>query len=113
MPTETRSEHHLPEELRSLFWEHEFDRLSWTEDRDLIFRKVLADGPWPAVQWLRQQGGDDAIRSWIEEHRGRGLDKKQLRFWQLILELPAERVDGWLLERAGNPWERRCEGAAG
>ena len=44
MPTplfpETRSAP-LPESLRGLFWEHDFDSLSWDEERDLIFWRDL------------------------------------------------------------------------
>lgn len=108
MAPESTAARALPEELRGLFWEHDFDRLSLARDRDLIFRKVLADGPWPAVQWLRRQAGSDAIRLWIEERRGRPLSRKQLRFWQLILGLPPAEVDAWLAARENDPWEGRC-----
>lgn len=97
----------LPESLRGLFWEYDFESLSWDEDRDLIFRRVLAEGRWEAVQWLRSRVGDSELRAWIREHRGRGLSRRQLRFWQLILDLPEEEVDAWLEARRGDPWERR------
>ncbi|MFP3941372.1 MAG: DUF6922 domain-containing protein [Thermoanaerobaculia bacterium] len=105
-PTELPSEP-LPGSLRGLFWEYDFDSLSWEQDRDLIFRRVLVDGPWEAVQWLRRRVGDAALRAWIREHRGRGLSRRQLRFWQLVLDLPEEEVDAWLEPRRGDPWERR------
>jgi hypothetical protein len=97
----------LPESLRGLFWEYDFDDLSWEEDRDLIFRRVLAEGPWETVQWLRCRAGDSAMREWIRERRGRALSRKQLRFWQLILGLPEAEVDAWLEAREQDPWERR------
>lgn len=97
----------LPEELRGLFWEYDFDDLSWEEDRDLIFRRVLSDGPWEMVQWLQRRAGDPAVREWIREHRGRPLSREQLRFWQLILDLPDAEVDAWLKAREQDPWERR------
>lgn len=97
----------LPESLRGLFWEYDFDSLSWDEDRDLIFRRVLAEGRWEAVQWLRRRVGDFELRAWIREHQGRGLSRRQLRFWQLVLDLPEGEVDAWLEFRRGDPWERR------
>jgi hypothetical protein len=97
----------LPELLRGLFWEYDFEDLSWQEDRDLIFRRVLSSGPWESVQWLRRRAGDDAVRDWIRRHRGRSLSRRQLRFWQLILDLPPEEVDAWLEEREPDVWERR------
>lgn len=98
----------LPELLRALFWEYDFDELSWAADRDLVFARVLSEGPWEAVRWLRRQAGDEALREWIRARRGRGLDRRQLRFWQLVLDLPAEEVDGWLAARQPDPWEDRC-----
>lgn len=97
----------LPDALRGLFWEYDFEDLSWDEDRDLIFRRVLSDGPWEMVQWLRRRAGDAALREWIRERRGRPLSRRQLRFWQLILELPEAEVNAWLEAREPNPWERR------
>lgn len=97
----------LPEALRGLFWEYDFDELSWDEDRDLILRRVLSDGPWEMVQWLRRRAGDSAVRDWIRQRRGRGLSRRQLRFWQLVLDLPETEVDAWLAARAPDPWERR------
>jgi hypothetical protein len=101
---ETRA---LPESLRPLFWEYDFDTLSWTDDRDLVIGRVLAHGPWPSVKWLWRRVGDDGLREWIEKTCGRSLDRKRLSFWRLILDLPGEQVDRWLEERAENPWENR------
>ena len=97
----------LPEELRKLFWDHDFDRLNWDSDHDLITHRILASGPWEAVRWLRRELGDARLRSWILNRQGRGLSPQQLRFWQLILGLPAAQVDGWLAAAATDPWHRR------
>lgn len=97
----------LPEHLRELFWEYPFDELSWEEDRDLVIGRVLSRGPWETVQWLRQELGDEVVRGWIERALGRGLSRRQLRFWQLILELPPQEVDAWLEAREPDLWEHR------
>jgi hypothetical protein len=97
----------LPEALRGLFWEYDFDELSWEEDRDLIFKRVLSAGPWDTVRWLRRHAGDEALRAWIRHHQGRSLSRRQLRFWQLILDLPPKEVDAWLEDREPDLWERR------
>lgn len=103
----TAEARHLPESLRPLFWEYDFDDLSWDEDRELVIGRVLAHGPWPGVQWLWRKIGDDGLREWIVKTRGRSLDPKRLSFWRLILDLSKEEVDRWLEERATNPWDRR------
>ena len=97
----------LPKRLRPLFWEYDFTTLSWNADRDLIIARVLTAGDWEAIQWLRGQVGDNALRVWIEEHGGRGLDARRLRFWELILKLPSRKVGQWLRSEERKIWENR------
>ena len=97
----------LPEFLRPLFWDYDFDELTWEEDRDLVIARVLADGPWSAVTWLRSQLGDAELRRWIEARQGRGLSPQQLRFWELILDLPHRRVNTWLATPDRQTWDGR------
>ncbi len=97
----------LPESLRQLFWDYDFNRLSWQRDHELITGRVLTSGPWQTILWLRERLTDAALARWILDRRGRGLSPQQLRFWELILDLPTPQVDAWLAERATDPWERR------
>ena len=97
----------LPETLRKLFWDYDFDRLSWELDRELITSRVLISGPWQTIRWLRTRLGDEGIARWIVDRQGRGLSPQQLRFWELILGLPSCQVDAWLAERASDPWWNR------
>ena len=94
----------LPDLLRPLFWEHDFEALTWEADRDLIMARVLASGGWEAVRWLRSRVSDTELRGWIERRRGRGLSPRQLRFWELILGLPRRRVNAWLAEESRKVW---------
>src|SRR5712691_3514196 len=97
----------LPAFLRPLFWEYVFNALTWEADRDLIIARVLASGGWDAVAWLRSQMSDAELRQWIERRRGRGLSRRQLRFWELILDLPRRRVNTWLAEVGCKIWHER------
>ncbi len=83
----------LPEMLRPLFWDCDFDQVSWRDHRDYVVRRVLSAGTWDAVCWLRAGLGDVALRQWIEQHEGRGLSSRQLRFWEVVLDLPPELVN--------------------
>jgi hypothetical protein len=97
----------LPEELRPLFWDHKFASLSWDEDQDMIVARVLAAGDWPSVQWLRSQLGDPGLREWLLRRHGAGLSPRQLRFWELILDLPHRRVNEWLCTPGRASWDHR------
>ena len=97
----------VPEFLRPLFWDCDFERLRWEEHRDFIIGRVLISGDWNTIGWLRRRIGDEGLRSWICRHRGRGLSPQQLRFWELILELNKADVDHWLAAQKANPWTRR------
>lgn len=97
----------LPDAVRALFWEYDAATLSWASDRSLIIERVLTAGGWDAITWLRTQAGDAALRVWLIEHEGAALSPRQLRFWQLVLDLPPRRVDAWIEARRSSVWEGR------
>lgn len=97
----------LPETVRPLFWDCDFDQLGLSKHHAFVVQRILSVGPWDAVRWLRRQIGDDSVRAWIETHQGRGLSPPQLRFWELVLGLPAEQVDRWLNCAQRQLWDRR------
>jgi len=97
----------LPPSLHALFWEFDAGSLRLESDRDLIVRRILTRGRWADVQWLRRTLGDEAIRRWIVTTRGRPLDAPQLRFWQLVLDLPSPDVDAWLALPERAVWDGR------
>ncbi len=97
----------LPDFVRSLFWEYDDESLDWDRARDLIVRRVLSEGSWRAVMWLRSCVGDAELRRWIEAHEGRPLSPQQLRFWELILDLPQDCVNRWLQEEPRQIWANR------
>ena len=97
----------LPKRLRNLFWDCDFDTVTWQKHRNFIIRRVLDRGDWEAIQWLRAAAGDEAMRQWFLEKRGGGLDPRKLRFWELILDLPKEEVDRWVAEARKSLWHGR------
>ena len=107
MPSARRSK--LPVLLRPLFWEYDFNALTWEDDRDLIITRVLAAGTWEAIIWLRTQLGDQSLRAWLQHHHGRGLSPRQLRFWEIILHLPHRQVNAWLQAEGQTIWEQRAQ----
>jgi hypothetical protein len=99
----------LPEPVKKLFWDLDPRSLRWDRDQEMIIGRILASGPWETVKWLRSAAGDEAIRGWIERHEGRGLSPRQLRYWQLILDIPRRRVDAWLKDERRQVWDRRTQ----
>lgn len=96
-----------PAAVQSLFWEYRPGGLDWTSDRDLIIRRVLAEGNWEAITWLRKRLGPASLRRWIEARSGDILSPRQLRFWELVLDLPSDRVDEWIEARRTSIWANR------
>ena len=97
----------LPESIQQLFWDQDPRALRWGRDRQAIIGRVLSAGSWDSVSWVRRRAGDEALRDWIEASRGRGLSPRQLRYWQLILGIPARRVNAWLRDDARQVWDHR------
>ncbi len=100
----------LPGHLRPLFWDVSFSPLAWPQDRDFVVGRVLAEGDWDAIQWLRGRIGNRGVREWILRHTGRGLSPQQIRFWELILGLPVDLADAWVARARQGVWERRNRG---
>lgn len=99
----------LPESLRSLFWDVDFDLLRLGEYDNFVIRRVLDCGGWESMKWLRRTLGDDAIRQWFLAKKGGGLEPAKLRYWELILDLPRDQVDEWVREARNSIWYRRTQ----
>lgn len=97
----------IPDHLRQYFWEYDPAHLSLDGNRHTILLRLLQEGGLDAVQWLRQNVGEDEIRTMLIRRRGRGINPKRLRFWALLLDLPNSRVDDWIAAERSSPWNRR------
>jgi len=106
----THSQNALPEILKPLFWDVDIAALDWETDHDWIVRRILSSGNWQSVCWLRSTWGDRNLATWLINHAGGHLNSRQLRYWQLILGLPAEEVDLWIIQARNSLWERRRTG---
>ena len=93
--------------LRTIFWDVDFDALSWNENQDFITQRVLTHGGLEMIRWLRKTMGNTALAAWILDHQGRGLSPRQLRYWELILELPVSQVNQWVETQQQSNWQQR------
>lgn len=98
----------LPQDLSNLFWDCDFGSLDLAEHLSFVIRRILDRGDWNAITWLRGAVGDAAIRNWFLATDGGGLDPRRLRFWGLILDLPAPQVDEWVRRAKASPWHERA-----
>jgi hypothetical protein len=97
----------LPLALRPLFWDLPAGRLNLARDRDLIISRVLTRGGWRDASILRRRIGDQGLREWILRSNAQGLSPAQVRFWELILDLPQKKADAWVRSARASVWERR------
>lgn len=94
-------------EFGDLFWDCRSIDISAEAHQDFIVERILSRGSWDQIGHLRAWLGDDVIRDVLERHRGRTLSCAQLRLWEVLLEIPAERVDAWMAEERRQVWDGR------
>ena len=104
---DNRADALVPDFLRDLFWDCRFEDLRLPGNWPYVIGRVLASGTWAQIEWLRKRVGDQDLRQWILAGEGCLLDPPQLRFWELILDLPSRKVDCWLDCRSNNGWDDR------
>jgi len=100
-------ENKLPESLSIFFWDCDFAILSWEDNRDAIIRRLLEAGSWEALNWLRGKLGDPELSRWLVQRKGGGLTPRQLRFWEVALDLPPAEVNRWVTDASTTLWEGR------
>ncbi len=98
----------LPKRFESLFWEYDPEDLSLSEDREFIIKRVLCHGSVEDFKALRKTVGDKEIKAVLMRTRGRGIDRRRIRFYQVIFSLPAKEVEAWLNDPARTIWGGRC-----
>lgn len=80
----------LPEFLRPLFWDTDFDRLRVPGHERYVIERVLEYGDVPEVRWMMQRFSQEQVIQVLR--RSRGLSLKSARFWSFILDVPSEEV---------------------
>jgi hypothetical protein len=99
----------LPASLKIYFWDVNFETLRWEQYRNFITRRILQRGDWEAIGWLRAQLTDAGLRAWLEEHEGGGLESRQIRFWELMLDMDKRKTNRWVKKARSQIWERRVQ----
>lgn len=80
----------LPEHLRPLFWDTDFDQLRVEGHERYVIERVLEYGDVPAVRWIMRRFSPEQIAEVLR--RTRRLSPKSAHFWASILDVPTEEV---------------------
>jgi len=97
----------LPEFLRPLFWEVDFDRLRVQGHERYVIERVLEYGDLPEVKWMLGHFARQEIVQTLR--RSRGLSPKSANFWAFILGVPSEEIrclSTSFRQRPGKIWLR-------
>ena len=95
--------------LETIFWDVDIASLSWDENRDFIIRRILTHGNLDMLRRLRFRIGDSGLVDWFALHQGKGLSPRQLRYWQVILNIPKDTIDPWINRSKNSLWYRRVK----
>ena len=106
MHRESRSR--LPPFLIPLLWDVDPAVIDAEAHRGFLIGRILSTGTLESIRWARVRYGDDVIREWIVRHEGRQLTGPQIRFWETVIGLPADRVATWLASPERKIWEDRA-----
>ncbi|RMF26192.1 MAG: hypothetical protein D6759_20065 [Chloroflexi bacterium] len=80
----------LPELLRPLFWDTDFDHLRIPDHKQYIIERVLEYGDDEAVRWLWHTFGPSAIADVVR--RSRAISPNTANLWALVLSIPREDI---------------------
>ena len=98
----------LPAEFAPLFWDVDFAATHWPEHADFVVKRILDQGGLDAIRWVRAAVGDERLVRWLGSRHGAGIDRRRLRFFEAILEIPHRRVNAWLRRPERQVWDNRC-----
>ena len=80
----------LPKFLEKYFWEVEFKKLNFEENKDFITGRLLEYGDPKALRWLFNYVEKKTIKDIL--FRKKGLSPKSANFWAVFFGLPREKI---------------------
>ncbi len=88
----------LPEFLKILFWDVDFDQLDSLKDRNFVVARVAEYGTDEAVRWLRKTYSNNEIAQALEASLHL-VSQKTIGLWKLWLNRPED----WCKEIPSRP----------
>jgi hypothetical protein len=86
----TKKDHHLPEFLRSLFWEVEFSDVQLSSHKRYVVERILEYGDDRSIAWLRRHVAPNDIAEVVKSSRA--ISPNTASLWALVLDIPDEEV---------------------
>ena len=80
----------LPEHLRPLFWDVDFDRLRVEGHERYVIERVLEYGDDEAIRWLWRTFGSSDITDVVQ--RSRRISRRTANLWTLVLDIPRDQI---------------------
>jgi hypothetical protein len=71
-----------------LFWDIDPRTLDPQQHEDFIIGRVLVEADWTCVRALRRELGDAKLADFVRRVGRRRLDRRTLRFFEAVLDLP-------------------------
>jgi len=75
----------LPDNAKTLFQEVKIDSLDLKKHRDFIVSRIIEDGTFGDVKWLRENYSDEDITEVVK--KARNISRSTASYWQLILNI--------------------------
>ena len=82
----------IPRTLAPFFQEYSLEKINPARDWELIIERTLAWGNSEEVHWLFANYGKERVADWVRRMGFRRLPRRQLPFWQIMLEIPKTEI---------------------
>lgn len=82
MPENKTKKTKLPEEMRPLFWDVDFDKLYWDDYKEFIASRILTFGNNFSLRFLADKVSKDFMLNLIDTHRE--IDDLTRNYWKVM-----------------------------
>ena len=96
----------LPESMRWLFWELDFDGTDFSACYRTVAARVLERGRLQDVRWLLDHGGYEGVHTYFRHYGDVEISARTTTFWRLVLNAkdePWSEPPAWKRSKS-SPW---------
>lgn len=72
------------------FWDADPAALDVRRHRDYVIERILEDGDFPEIRWMRETYAAGEIVRVLKE--ARGISERSANYWSLTYDVPAEEI---------------------